>query len=386
MEKFLPIPSIFFGDDALDELNNIGKDNIYIVTDKFIVDSGMIKNVTDIFDRKNLNYKIFKDVLPDPSIEVVTKGLKEIIEYSPKVIVGFGGGSPIDCAKAMLYFYMKVDTFNTKNIEKPLFVAIPTTSGTGSEVTSYAVITDTKSKVKIPLSDDVMTPDIAILENTFTKTLPKNLIANTGMDVLTHAIEGYVSSFANDFTKIFSKEAFIQCYRNLYELYKDANNKEKREKMYTASTMAGVGFTSASLGLNHGIAHTIGAEYKIPHGLANSIILPYVVAFNTGLLPYQTEHVRDRYKNLAESIGFLGEDEVESSKSIILAIQILNTKLSIKMALKDYIADTDDFRNRVDELADKILNDACTKANPVKVNKNELKKLLLDILDGVLEV
>lgn len=384
MELFEISTKIYFGENALDTLCHINKEEVVLVTDPFMIESKMVEMVTSRLDRVGISYSIFSEIEPDPTIETISKGLELILSKKPETIIALGGGSAIDATKAMLHFCIELKRkfTNDKYIHLPTFIAIPTTSGTGSEVTSYAVITDSQENVKIPISSQDMVPKIAILDPEFTKTLPKNMVAYTGMDVLAHGIESFVSNSANDYTDLLAKEAtsFVSSY--LVELYKDTNNDFLREKMFTASNMAGIAFTNSSLGLCHGIAHIMGAEFHVPHGKANAIIMARVIAYNSGLDIFKKTGVLSKYATLSRYIGFDGEDDERLCKQLLSLINLLCEKLGIPKSLKDCNIDREFFNSRKNECALKIMDDICTKANPVKVLKDELLILLDDIYEG----
>ena len=384
MNIFEASPKLLFGENALCWLKTLPAGAVCVITDPFMVKSGNVRAVTDILEGEKRTYTVFSEIEPDPSIATVSRGLHHIFEYKPDTVIALGGGSAIDAAKAILYFCVKFKAgfMDNKYIHKPFFVAIPTTSGTGSEVTSYAVVTDRENNVKIPLSDTVMIPDVAILDADFTKTLPPDMVANTGMDVLTHAIEAFVSRKANDFTDMYAKDAAQKAFRFLPALYEDIGNAYLREKMYTASTMAGLAFTNSGLGINHSIAHTLGAEFHMPHGKANSIILPYSVWYNAGLSPYLADGVPQRYAELARTMGLAYDDDRQACRALIAAIQILNQHFGIPASLRELGVERAAFSERLDVCAEKILADMCTPANPVEISAASLKKLLLDIYEG----
>ncbi len=384
MHYFEACPKICFGEDALNYLDSIKDEKICVIADPFMVSSGIAQDVTKVFREKGYAYTIFSDVEPDPSIATISRGVHHIFQEKPDVVIALGGGSAIDAAKAILYFCtrLKGQMMDEKYIHKPFFIAIPTTSGTGSEVTSYAVVTDPLNNVKIPISAKRMIPDVAILWPQFTKTLPLAIVANTGMDVLTHAVEAFVSKNANPFSDMYAKEAAQKVFKYLIPLYENLNNTSLREEMYIASTMAGLAFTNSGLGINHSIAHTIGADFHIPHGLANSIVLPYVIAYNAGLTKYVANGVHEKYGVLARFMGLPLADDVAACKGLVMAVQAFNQKFGIKQALKEHGIDPTTFADRLDVSADKILADMCTSANPVDISKESLKGLLMDIYEG----
>ena len=388
MHLFEACPKIYFGENALDYLDGLPREKVLLVTDPFMVSSGAVKAVTGRLDRLGLEYAVFSQVEPDPSIETIAAGLQQIFHEKPDIVIALGGGSAIDATKAMLYFCTRFKgiMMGRQHIHQPMFIAIPTTSGTGSEVTSYAVVSDRQRNVKIPLSHRSMTPEVAILDPEFTKTLPADMVAYTGMDVLTHAVEAYVSGKANDFTDLFARDAAEKVLRYLPVLYADVSNVAPREKMFSASTMAGLAFTNSSLGLCHGIAHTIGAEFHLPHGKANAIILPYIIAFNAGLGRKAATGLVGRYADLARSIGVGAPDDGESCGRLVCTVQVLCERFGIPGSFEAAGIDRAAFRQRQEACVRKILEDACTKANPAPVTARDISELLEAIFDGRLEV
>ncbi|MCG4585477.1 iron-containing alcohol dehydrogenase, partial [Anaerosalibacter bizertensis] len=285
MKKFKLNTEIYYEINSIEKLKDIKRKRAYIVTDELMVELGNIAKITYILDDNNIDWCLFDKVVPDPTVDVIKKGLHEMIDFKPDTIIAIGGGSSIDTAKGILYFYMKIleKLIDKNSIKKPLFIAIPTTSGTGSEVTSYSVITDGENNVKIPIISDDMVPDIAIIDCNFTKTVPPSVTADTGLDVLTHAIEAYVARGSSGYTDIYAEKAIKHVFSYLLKAYSDGNNIEAREKMHDASCMAGIAFTNAGLGINHSLAHALGAKFHIPHGKANAILLPYIIEYNSGI-------------------------------------------------------------------------------------------------------
>ena len=268
-------------------------------------------------------------------------------------------------------------------------VAIPTTSGTGSEVTSFAVITDKKKNIKYPLADYELTPDIAIVDPDLVMSLPKKMTADTGMDVLTHGIEAYVSNMASDFTDGLAEKAIELVFENLVTAYNDGTNKIAREKMHNASTIAGMAFTNAFLGVNHSLAHKLGGEYHIPHGRANAIILPYVIAYNSqkptkfvSFPKYEYFIADKKYAKISERLGLPSSTTEEAIKSLIKAIQKMLVDLEMPTSLKDCGIDEKEFMANLDELADRAFEDQCTTANPRLPLVQELKQILIDAYYG----
>ena len=318
----------------------------------------------------------------------------------------FGGGSPIDAAKGMWLFYENPDA-NVEGLKlkfmdirkrtykfpqlgkKAKLVAIPTTSGTGSEVTSFAVLTDKEKNKKYPLADYELTPDVAIIDPDLVMSLPKVITADTGMDVLTHAIESYVSNMASDYTDGLAEKAVELVFKNLKRAYDNGDDKEAREKMHNASTIAGMAFTNAFLGVNHSIAHKIGAEFHLAHGRINAILLPYVIKYNSSKptkfvsFPKYEYFIADKkYATLAKKIGLKADSIEEGIDSLIGAVKWLNRELNIPMSFQEAGIDEQEFLSKVDLLADRAFEDQCTSANPRVPLVSEIKQIMLDSYYG----
>ena len=380
----------------------------FIVTDESMVKFGYVDKILYQLRKreKYVHSEIFAEVESDPSFDTIKKGVEAMNLFNPDVIIALGGGSPIDAAKGMWLFYEHPDadieglklkfmdirkrTYKFPKLgEKAKMVAIPTTSGTGSEVTSFAVITDKKKNMKYPLADYELTPDVAIVDPDLVMTLPKKMTADTGMDVLTHAIESYISNMASDYTDGLAEKAVELVFENLEEAYNNGSNRIAREKMHNASTIAGMAFTNAFLGINHSLAHKLGAEYHIPHGRANAIILPYVVRYNAtkptkfvSFPKYEYFIADEKIRKLAERVGLPASTKEEGISSFIKAIKDLMEKLEMPKSLKECGIDEQDFLSKVDTLADRAFEDQCTTANPRLPLVKELKQILLDAYYG----
>lgn len=384
MKTFAVAPKIQYGSLSISSLAELDSKKALIVTDKFMVQFGIVKRVTDNLDKKGITYSIFDGVEPNPSLETVVKILKELISSQADSVIALGGGSPIDAAKGALYFAAKVQKmFSGISTEKrPYFVAIPTTSGTGSEVTSYSVLTDTKKQTKIALSDDSMLPDLAILDPDFTKTLPKSVIADTGMDVLTHAIEAYVSKESNSYTDALSMGAIEKVFKHLLANYTDVEVEENRIEMQNASCMAGIAFNNSSLGINHSIAHALGGRFHIPHGKINAILMPYIVSYNSGIMCGKENQAAKRYSNIAKQLGFPASTPLEGSFCLVKAIEILKQEMGIPKNLHEFGILESEYMNSLDEISELAYNDICTAGNPVSVSKSDLKEIMLKVYNG----
>ncbi|MDQ0155687.1 bifunctional acetaldehyde-CoA/alcohol dehydrogenase [Robertmurraya andreesenii] len=391
MQWFKVPPKIYFEKNSIQylaKMPNISK--AMIVTDPGMVKLGYVDKIL-YYLRKRPDYvhcEIFSDVEPDPSTETVMKGAEVMASFEPDVIIALGGGSAMDAAKGMWLFYEHPDTdfFGLKQKfldirkrlvkfpklgEKAQFVAIPTTSGTGSEVTSFSVITDKKANMKYPLADYELTPDVAIIDPQFVMTVPKHVTADTGMDVLTHAIEAYVSVMANDYTDGLAMKAIQLVFEYLPRAYRNGNDEVAREKMHNASTIAGMAFANAFLGINHSLAHKLGGEFHIPHGRANTILLPHVIRYNAtkprklSSFPKYEKFIADkRYAEIARTLGLPARTTEEGVASLIQAIIKLAEELQIPMSIEACGVNKKEFESKVDFLAERAFEDQCTTANP----------------------
>ena len=390
----------------LEKMPNI--ERAFIVTDEGMVKLGYVDKI--LYHLRNrikyVHSEIFDAVESDPSFDTIMKGVEAMKNFRPDVIIALGGGSPIDAAKGMWLFYehpeADVEGLKLKFMDirkrtykfpklgtKCKMVAIPTTSGTGSEVTSFAVITDKEKNKKYPLADYELTPDVAIVDPDLVMSLPKSVTADTGMDVLTHAIESYVSNMASDYTDGLAEKAVELVFENLEEAYEHGDNKLAREKMHNASTIAGMAFTNAFLGINHSLAHKIGGEFHLPHGRINAILLPYVIKYN-GSKPskfvsfpkYEYFIADQKYADLARRMHFKADTNEEGVDSLIEEIKKMNADLEIEKCFKDAGIDEAEFMAKVDMLADRAFEDQCTTANPRVPLVSELKQILIDAYYG----
>ena len=380
----------------------------FIVTDEGMMKLGYVDKILYHL-RKRQQYvhsEIFSDVESDPSFDTIKKGVEAMKSFKPDVIIALGGGSPIDAAKGMWLFYENPDAdveglkLKFMDIRKRTYkfpklgtkckmVAIPTTSGTGSEVTSFAVITDKEKNKKYPLADYELTPDVAIIDPDLVMSLPKSVTADTGMDVLTHAIEAYVSNMASDYTDGLAEKAVELVMQYLEKAYDNGSDKTAREKMHNASTIAGMAFTNAFLGINHSLAHKIGAEFHLPHGRINAILLPYVIRYNASKptkfvsFPKYEYFIADqKYAMLAKKVGLPANTLEEGIESLIQKIKELNNHLNMPKSLQEAGIEEQEFLAKVDLLADRAFEDQCTTANPRVPLVSELKQILLDSYYG----
>ena len=410
MQWFKVPPKIYFENDSiqyLEKMEDISR--AFIVTDPVMVKLGNVDKVL-YYLRKREQYchsEIYSDVESDPSVECIMRGVEAMRVFQPDVIIAIGGGSAIDAAKGMWLFYEHPETSfdglrqRFLDIRKRAFkfpklgtktklVAIPTTSGTGSEVTSFSVITDkSNGNIKYPLADYSLTPDVAIIDPQFTRTMPRSIVADTGLDVLTHAIEAYVSVMASDYTDGLALQAAEMVFTYLERSYN--GDPLAREKMHNASCIAGMAFTNAFLGLNHSMAHKLGGEFHIPHGRANAILMPYVIAYNAkrptkfAAFPKYKEYVADqRYAKLAQRCGLcnIGTGTYEAVDCLIAAIQKLMLDTERPLTIKACGISEEEFLAKVDELSYKAFEDQCTTANPVYPLVSEIKELYLQAYYG----
>ncbi len=365
MTQFHGKTKICYGKYALDTLEELPCTRAFVVTDPFMVKSGFADQITSHLERRDIPHRIFSHVEPDPSLETVKQGTVEFASSRADLIVALGGGSAIDTAKAIAFFARKA----APQLPRPLLVAIPTTSGTGSEVTAISVVTDKAQGVKIPLNDELLIPDVAILDARFTRTVPPSVTAATGMDVLTHAIEAYTSRDNNAFTDILAIQAIRYVFSFLYKAYQQMEDMEAREMMLLGSCMAGMAFNNSGLGITHSMAHALGGQFHIPHGLANAVLLPHAVRFNSF-------DAGVRYRELARIIGLPHANVEEGTNGLITAIRSLNETMGIPARIRDLKVEESAFRAALDTMAAHALEDMCTKSNPRRPSVADIRMLL----------
>lgn len=409
MQWFKIPEKIYFESGSVGYLEKMpGINRAFIVTDESMVKLGYVDKVLhQLRKRQNtVHSEIFYEVETDPSFDTIKKGVVMMNSFSPDVIIALGGGSAIDAAKGMWLFYenpeadinglkLKFMDIRKRTYKYPALgkkaklVAIPTTSGTGSEVTSFAVITDKKQNMKYPLADYELTPSVAIIDVDFVMSLPKVQTADTGMDVLTHALEAYVSNMASDYTDGLAEKAVELVFTYLKEAYDNGDNELAREKMHNASTIAGMAFTNAFLGINHSLAHKIGAEFHVSHGRTNAILLPYVIKYNASMptkfvsFPKYEYYIADyKYSLIAKRVGIKADTKEEAIELLIQKIRSLNESIGIPKCFRECGIDEELFLSKIDELADKAFEDQCTNANPRLPLVSELKQIMLDAYYG----
>lgn len=394
---------------ALEELKNVmDKKKVFIVTDTFLFENGYTKPITDKLDELGIAHTTFSNVAPDPTLACAIEGTKAMNEFKPDAIIAVGGGSAMDAGKIMwvMYEHPEVDFLDMamrfmdirkrvytfpKMGEKAYFIAVPTSAGTGSEVTPFAVITDEKTGTKYPLADYELLPKMAIVDCNMMMNAPKGLTSASGIDAVTHCLEAYASMMATEYTDGLAIESLKNIFKYLPRAYENgANDPEAREKMANAATMAGMAFANAFLGVCHSMAHKLGAFHHIPHGIANALMIDYVLKFNSAEVPtkmgtfpqYDHPHTLRRYAEVAEALGLGGANDEESLNNLIKAINKLKEKIGIKKTIKDYGIDEKDFLDRLDEMSEQAFDDQCTGANPRYPLISEIKEMYLKAYYG----
>ncbi len=397
---------------ALDELKSVmNKKKAFIVTDKFLFENGYIKPITDKLTEMGIQYSTFHDVEPDPTLACAKEGAKQMLSFSPDVIIALGGGSAMDAAKIMwvLYEHPEADFMDMamrfmdirkrvypfpKMGEKAYFIAIPTSAGTGSEVTPFAVITDEKSGVKYPLADYELLPNMAIIDTDFHMSAPKGLTAASGIDAVTHALEAYASIMATDYTDGLALRALKMIFEYLPRAYDNGQNDViAREKMANAATMAGMAFANAFLGICHSMAHKLGSFYHLPHGVANALMINEVIRFNAEEAPtkmgtfsqYDHPHTLARYAEIADYLGLKGKSNEDKLEALIAHINSLKEKIGIKSSIKEYGVDEQEFLSRLDDMVEQAFDDQCIGANPRYPLMSEMKQMYLNAYYGTNE-
>ena len=404
-------PKVYFKrgctDLALRELK--GKKRAFIVTDRFLFNSGAVDNITRVLDEIGVDHQVFFDVKPDPTIATINEAMAIVRPYEPDVIIALGGGSPMDAGKIIWLLYEQPET-NFEDIsmrfmdirkriceiptlgEKATMVCIPTTSGTGSEVTPFSIITDEKTHYKYAIADYALTPNMAIVDPNFVDGMPQGLTAASGIDALVHSLEAYVSCLATNFTNSNALEATKLIFKYLVRSYKEgANDPIAREKMHYAATIAGMSFANSFLGLCHSMAHKLGAMYSIPHGVANALLIRQIIRFNATDKPtkqaifpqYKYPCAKTKYGQIVDNLGLGGKDDDEKVEILIKAVDELMSELNLPKSIKDFGVKEDEFMANLDLLVERAFDDQCTGANPRYPLMAEIKEIFLNAYNGV---
>ncbi len=394
-------------DLALRELK--GRKRAFIVTDRFLFNSGAVDTITKVLDEIGIEHEVFFDVKPDPTLSTINQAMATLRPFEPDIIISLGGGSPMDAAKIMWLMYEQPD-INFSDIsmrfmdirkricsipdlgKKAMMVAIPTTSGTGSEVTPFAIITDDASGVKYAIADYALTPNMSIIDPNFVDGMPKGLTSASGIDALVHSFEAYVSCMATNFTNSNALEAIKLVFRYLERSYNEgANDPMAREKMHYAATIAGMAFANSFLGLCHSMAHKLGAMYHVPHGVANALLFRQIIKFNATDAPkkqatfpqYKFPNAKAKYGQIADELGLGGKDDDEKVKLLLEAVDRLMKAINLPNSIKDFGVDEKTFMDNLDELVELAYDDQCTGANPVYPLLSDIKQIYIDAYNGV---
>ncbi|WP_297517793.1 iron-containing alcohol dehydrogenase [uncultured Clostridium sp.] len=385
MQRFTIPRDLYFGENAIDHLKEVkGKKALLVIGSERLIKDGTVPKIQANLKEAGIETKIFSGVENDPSVATVKKGTDMMMEFGPDLIIGIGGGSPIDAAKAMWIFY-EYPEFTFEEAAKPFnlpelrkkakFIAIPTTSGTATEVTSFAVITDNETSVKYPIADYNITPDIAIVDTNLVQTMPAVLVANTGMDALTHALEAYASVASNQITDALAMKSIEMVVENLGKSYKGED--QARKDMHIAQNLAGMAFSNAILGIVHSMSHKTGKIFNIPHGLANAIYLSAAIQFNA-----KSEKGGKAYADVAKRLGLAGETQEELVNSLVKVVKDFRKEMNMENSLKEYGVTEEFFYANLDSIAETSVGDPCTGTNPREISVDEMKKVFEAVYHG----
>lgn len=365
-DQFTLNSKVFLNSQSLSSLAEIKGNRAFIVSDSIMEKLGYLQKTVEYLNEANITSTVYTGVRPDPDLTLIVEGMRLFLESDSDVLVAIGGGSAIDAAKAILYFAWKGEILKSK----PTFIAIPSTSGTGSEVTNFSVVTANGDKTVIV--DDFIAPNIAILDSTCIQHVPQSVIADTGMDVLVHALEAYVSKNASDFTDALAEKSIRLIFENLETFYKDPKNQEAREKVLNASCIAGMAFTNAGLGINHSLAHSIGGTFHISHGRSNSLLCTDIIEYNAELTGSASNYAAKRYAQIASLLKLPARTNREGVVNLIAEIERLKKNLSVDGKLRTLVSDEIDFISKLETLAVNSLADSCTVSNPKQPTKEDI--------------
>lgn len=377
LKQFKMATKIVTGVDALATVQTLALKRVLIICDPFMEENGTVNQIEQLLQEKNICCSVFSEIVPDPTIEVVTKGLLAAIQLQPDGLIAIGGGSAMDAAKVIRHIYTSAEKKATVRL-----ICIPTTSGTGSEVTSFAVISDPKNDSKYALVADQMIPDLAILDPELTISVPKNVTADTGIDVFTHCIEALASTAATDFTDAASEKAMKIIWNDLVAVVKDGENLILRERVHNASCLAGIAFSEASLGICHSLAHALGGKVHIAHGRANALLLPHVIRYNAGLELEKEIPSLAVYQRIAGILGFQAGTPKATVHAMINGLNRQFKQLNVANVITEYGIDREEYLAAIPEMATKAMEDKCTMTNPRKPTHKELEQLYKRLLRG----
>lgn len=382
LSEFQIKTKVFIGNDSLNNILKLGYKKILIICDKFILESKLIDSFLENLKNKQVEYTLFTNIVVDTPLSVVMEGVKAVGEFEPDCILCVGGGSALDAGKAINLMFCKIQS--CENVID--FIAVPTTSGTGSEVTSFSVVFDEENKVKYPLVSDDLLPKYAVLDSNLVKTLPLKITIDTAVDVLTHSIESYVSLNNNDFSDALAEKAIKIIYEYLPIVCVDLLNDEGRQKLHNASCMAGMSFNLTNLGLNHSMAHTLGANFHVPHGRANAVLMPYIIAFNAGIGVYNSPDAKvcKRYASLAKLLNKSDNNSVYGARVFLRVVTKFLSSLNVERDLRSLGINEDDFKSNLDSMVESAFKDGCLAANPKTCSKEDIKTVFLNAYYGKL--
>lgn len=372
-DKFILKSKVYFNNQSLQYLKQMKGTHAYIVSDAIMEQLGYLQTTIDYLKEAGICSTVFTGVRPDPDVKVIEEGLKAYLKSGADILVAIGGGSAIDTAKGILYFANMIGSAAGTETKKPLFIAIPSTSGTGSEVTDFSVITYEGEKICVV--DNYIAPDIAILDSTCIQHVPQRVAVDTGIDVLVHAIEAYVSVKATDFTDALAEKAIKLIFEYLEILYKDMANSDARDRVQNASCMAGMAFTNTGLGINHSLAHAFGANFHITHGRSNALMLSAVMEYNADLSGSATTYAAERYAKLATLLQLPARTSREGTVNFITAVNKLKKSLGIEENIRALGIDQTEYENAVQQMAESAFNDRCTPTNPREVSKEDIMQI-----------
>lgn len=363
---------IHYGAGSIQDIRDYNLTSLCVIADPFLLENEVFQDAIKMIEDEGISYEIFSDIVPDAPLEKVVEGVTRLEENEHQAILAIGGGSTLDTAKAIGFFHGVI----YKKPEKVMVFAVPTTSGTGSEVTSYVVIKDTKTGVKYPIRDEKLAPDVAILDTNFVMSMPPKITVDTGFDALTHAMEAYVSKNANHFTDVLARDAVKNVCTWLPKVLDMEDPEYARERLHVAACTAGIAFDQAGVGINHSLAHIVGARFGIPHGRANAILLPYVTAYNFN-------HMKEKkYLDLAEMFGAQGFSEEIKFRNMLKALIRARNKLGVPHSFRDAGVDEEEFKKQLEELAKIAYKDGCTSTNPVLPEISDLEMILCNAYYG----